>query len=204
MKHLIATVLIAIIMQPAVALDADNDGIDDNIDNCLTVYNADQADADHDGYGNWCDGDFNNDGVVNFADLAVFRATFGSADAVTDLSYNGVVNFQDLARLRLLFGRAPGPSAFVACLDPGPSTTAWLSWNAPILNVDGSPLTDLGYFHIYHSNNLAAPKPAPIQVAASPATLWCLEPSTWYFVVTAVDDSGNESEFSNAQSKVIQ
>jgi hypothetical protein len=36
-------------------LDADGDGVPDNIDNCPTVANADQADADQDGVGDACD-----------------------------------------------------------------------------------------------------------------------------------------------------
>lgn len=91
--------------------DTDNDQVDDGLDNCLALANADQRDADGDGYGNLCDADFNNDGRVNFADLGVFRLTFASADPETDLDGNGVVNFGDLARFRALFGKPPGPSA---------------------------------------------------------------------------------------------
>jgi hypothetical protein len=96
-----------------VFLDDDNDGIKDSIDNCLGAANPDQTDADGDGYGNWCDADFTNDGIVNFGDLAALRTNFGTADAVTDLTSDGVVNFADLARFRALFGKPPGPSALV-------------------------------------------------------------------------------------------
>ena len=36
-------------------IDIDGDGIDDTLDNCLGVSNADQADGDSDGVGNVCD-----------------------------------------------------------------------------------------------------------------------------------------------------
>ncbi|MFQ5634800.1 MAG: hypothetical protein ACE5G3_05675 [Gammaproteobacteria bacterium] len=62
-------------------------------------------------YGNWCDGDFNNDDRTNFGDLAIFRTNFAGTDSVTDLDGSGVVNFGDLARFRALFGKPPGPSA---------------------------------------------------------------------------------------------
>ena len=36
--------------------DADEDGINDLIDNCFGVFNPDQGDADGDGTGDACDG----------------------------------------------------------------------------------------------------------------------------------------------------
>jgi arylsulfatase A-like enzyme len=91
--------------------DADADGVDDSADNCLGLANTDQHDSSADGFGNPCDGDLDGDGMVNFADLALFRARFGSADADADFDGNGAVNFADLARFRSAFGRPPGPSA---------------------------------------------------------------------------------------------
>jgi hypothetical protein len=77
------------------------------------VANPDQRDTDGDGYGNVCDGDLNNDGGVNFADLAIFRGRFVSSDADADFNGDGIVNFADLARFRQLFGAPPGPSGLV-------------------------------------------------------------------------------------------
>ena len=54
--------------QPTV-VDSDNDGVADAFDNCPGMDNADQADWDHDGIGNVCDQDANNDGVLD--DLVV-------------------------------------------------------------------------------------------------------------------------------------
>jgi len=93
--------------------DTDGDGIPDDVDNCMLVPNPDQRDSDGDGYGNACDADLNNDGQVNFADLAIFRSRFGSGDPDADLNGDGVVNFADLARFHELFGRPPGPSGLV-------------------------------------------------------------------------------------------
>ena len=97
----------------SVIADADRDGVDDGRDNCLGAANPGQQDADGDGFGNWCDADFNNDGRVNFADLAAFRASFSTTEPETDLDSNGRVNFADLARFQALFGKPPGPSALV-------------------------------------------------------------------------------------------
>lgn len=91
--------------------DSDGDEVADGVDNCVSVPNPDQRDTDGDGYGNICDADFNNDGVVNFADLAFLRSRFGTSDPDADLDGSGLVNFADLARLQSLFGKPPGPSA---------------------------------------------------------------------------------------------
>jgi hypothetical protein len=92
--------------------DDDNDGVADVADNCLFVPNPSQLDSDGDLYGNLCDGDLNNSGgPVNFADLALFRAAFGTEHAAADLNGSGgLVNFADLALFRSLFGKPAGPS----------------------------------------------------------------------------------------------
>jgi hypothetical protein len=100
--------------------DLDGDGRADAADNCTMAANGplirdagghSQLDADGDGYGNLCDADLDNIGdIVNFADLAIFRAAFGTSDASADLNGSGTVNFADLAIFRILFGQPPGPS----------------------------------------------------------------------------------------------
>jgi hypothetical protein len=69
-----------------------------------------QRDTDGDGYGNVCDADFDQDGLVNFADLATLKRSFYGLYASADLDGDGVVNFRDLVRLKSRFLRAPGPS----------------------------------------------------------------------------------------------
>ena len=44
------------------------DGVQDNIDNCVRVANADQHDADEDGRGDACDDDADDDGIINEQD----------------------------------------------------------------------------------------------------------------------------------------
>ena len=48
--------------------DVDNDGIPSRMDNCPTVANPDQADADNDGVGDACDDDMDGDGILNVLD----------------------------------------------------------------------------------------------------------------------------------------
>jgi len=92
------------------ALDADSDGVADALDNCTLVSNPDQLDTDADGYGNLCDPDLNNDGIVNFLDLNIFSSLFLSQNADADFNGDGLVNFSDLFVLSALFLAAPGPS----------------------------------------------------------------------------------------------
>lgn len=98
--------------------DTDGDGEFDYHDNCYTVANPNQIDADCDGFGNLCDADFNNDNVVNLLDLSVFQQNFLTNDPVVDLNSDGVVNFLDYPILTSLFLQAPGPAGPVlACPD---------------------------------------------------------------------------------------
>lgn len=95
-------------------LDADGDDVDDETDNCLGAANAQQVDADGDGYGNVCDADFNNDCNVNLVDLVAFKAGFAGSDPVLDLNSDGAINLVDLIMFKARFAAAPGPSAQTA------------------------------------------------------------------------------------------
>jgi hypothetical protein len=93
--------------------DTDGDGIPDNVDNCSAVPNANQRDTNGDGFGNMCDPDLNNDGIVNINDLNRLKARLGVlpvVDVDADLDGNGAVNINDLNRLKSFLGKAPGPS----------------------------------------------------------------------------------------------
>ncbi|MFK8016365.1 MAG: dockerin type I domain-containing protein [Gammaproteobacteria bacterium] len=75
------------------------------------VREARQAVHTHgDGFGNLCNADLNNDGVINVVDLGLMRSVFFAADEDADLNGDGIVNAQDLGLLRASFFGAPGPS----------------------------------------------------------------------------------------------
>jgi hypothetical protein len=99
---------------------ADGDGIEDFFDNCYLDSNADQKDFDHDGCGDLCDSDSNNDGVSNAVDFTVFKGTYGKAtgapgyNANYDSNCDGVVNAVDFTVFKGNYGSVTGPSGFPA------------------------------------------------------------------------------------------
>src|SRR6185295_12702728 len=90
--------------------DLDADHIPDVSDNCMQVSNLSQRDSDGDGIGNICDPDLNNDCVVNFSDLGLFKPRFFTSDPDADFDGDGTVNFSDLGILKAAFFLPPGPS----------------------------------------------------------------------------------------------
>jgi hypothetical protein len=99
---------------------ADGDGIEDFFDNCYLDANADQKDIDHDGCGDPCDSDSNNDGLVNAQDLNAFKATYLKAqgnpgyNSAFDATCDGIVNATDLNVFKGNYLQAAGPSGFPA------------------------------------------------------------------------------------------
>lgn len=89
--------------------DADDDGLDDNLDNCIEAPNPNQADTNGDGIGNACDTDIAGPGGVglddcqtNFLDLNELKTAFFSNPQSPgwnpdgDFTQDGFINFPDL------------------------------------------------------------------------------------------------------------
>ncbi len=98
----------------SICTDSDEDGVDDMQDNCLLIENTSQVDTDNDGYGNICDGDFDNNCTTDFIDLQVMKDNFFLAgDLLTDMDGDLNTNFADLSVLKAIFFLPPGPSGAV-------------------------------------------------------------------------------------------
>ena len=90
--------------------DFDGDSLRNFLDNCIFEANSDQRDTNGDGFGNICDPDLNNDGVVNPVDLGIIKSVFFTSDPDADLNGDGAVNPIDLGIVKAFFFSAPGPS----------------------------------------------------------------------------------------------
>lgn len=83
--------------------------------------------------------------------------------------------------------------------------TATLVWDPPTTNADETPLTDLAGYRVYYGTAPGAYGPAIDVVGiATTYTMSGMGLGTYYFAVKAYDIWGNESDFSNMVSKVIE
>jgi hypothetical protein len=107
--------------------DVDGDGTPDLRDNCIEVPNPSQLDVDYDGFGNACDADYNNDGVVGAPDFNQLKPAFGAVlgdalyDVLLDHNGDGAIGAPDVNVLRASFSSPPGPSG-LACAGSVPCT----------------------------------------------------------------------------------
>ena len=83
--------------------------------------------------------------------------------------------------------------------------TVTLTWSAPTTNVDGTPLTDLAGYKIYYgtsSGNYSTTMDYPDPTLTT-TTFAIPKGIMHYFVATAYDSSGDESDFSNEVQKEL-
>ena len=103
-RRALCAAMIAVFVLPAAqAADSDGDGFEDNVDNCTLIANPAQRDSNADGYGNMCDGDFSDDGVINAQDLGIMKDNFFSDNEDTDMNGDGSTNAIDLGLLKTAF-----------------------------------------------------------------------------------------------------
>lgn len=87
----------------------------------------------------------------------------------------------------------------------GPTTdnSVTLAWGKPDKNSDGSDLFDLAGYKIYYGNSPRNYTQSIDVGNITGAVISNLSSGTWCFTTTAYDVSGNESDYSNEECKII-
>ena len=83
---------------------------------------------------------------------------------------------------------------------PSDRYSVTLEWDAPSTDAVGRPLEDLAGYRLYYAPGPAADTPGDEMVDVGDTTrvtVTDLEAGTYVFAVTALDEDGNESEFSD-------
>jgi len=142
---------------------------------------------------------FSEVGLPSFASLTDFNNGTGQIALMpgsTDVGqYTAIVTVTD-------HGSSPltGQSALDITVTSAFHGSALLTWTAPNTNTDGSPLTDLAGFRIYYGSTSGGPYPnmVPINNASvNSHQIDNLSAGAYYFVITALNTSGEESAYSD-------
>ena len=118
-------VLILLAAAPALAVDADLDGVDDAVDNCPGVFNPDQMDSDNDTIGDMCDpdGDPDMDGLPTNLDNCPFVSNPFQNDLDMDAAGDACDNCPNIANVDQ--ADADNDGVGDACETVATSTTHW-------------------------------------------------------------------------------
>lgn len=92
---------------------------------------------------------------------------------------------------------------------PAQTVLDWVSfeWIAPTQNVDDTLLVDLAGYRLYYGTIPGGPYGNNVQIPDPYATTYTIVPlaeNTWYFVLTAYNSLGLESDYSNEASITIR
>jgi hypothetical protein len=142
--------------------------------------------------------------IVNMPAWATFSESTGTLSGTPAQSHVGthaniVITVSDGSATASL----PAFSITVTAVSTGSAT---LSWNPPTTNTDGSPLTNLAGYRVYWGPSIGS-YTSSVTLNNPGLASYVVEnlgPGTYYFVVTARNSAGGESQYSNVASKTIQ
>jgi hypothetical protein len=149
------------------------------------------------------DGDSLNFSIANRPSWATFEASTGRLRGTPGTGTVGT--YRDIT-IRVSDGAlATTLPAFSITVEQVSLGSATLSWVAPTQREDGSALTNLAGYRVRYGT---APGnyPNQVQISNPGITTYVVEnlpPGTYYFVATAYDSNGRESEFSGVVTKTI-
>jgi hypothetical protein len=150
------------------------------------------------------DGDPLTFSIVNRPSWATFSTSTG---ALTGTPAVGTVGTYSGIRISVTDGTDSASLAeFAIQVQQTATGTATVSWTPPTARTDGTPLTDLAGYKVHYGTTLGS-YPNVIVINNAGVTTYVVEnlaPATYYFVTTAFDITGAESDFSNVGSKTIR
>ncbi len=137
-------------------------------------------------------------GLPTWATLNPGTGALGGTPGAADVGSSAIM-------LTVSNGYAQTQTSFTLTVVQTASGSASLSWVAPTLQTDGSPLTDLAGFRVYFSTDptTLSNRTDVSNSTVTTAVVANLTPGTWYFAVTAIDKQGNESDFSGIATKTL-
>jgi hypothetical protein len=149
------------------------------------------------------DGDVLTFAIANVPVWATFNTASGRLSGTPSAGHVGTyanvtISVSDGTTTRSL----PAFSIAVTQVSLGSAT---LSWTAPTLNTDGSPLVDLAGYRIYYGTSSGTLNQT-VQLNSAGLMTYVfsnLSPATYYFAVTAFNANNVESDQSTVVSKVI-
>jgi hypothetical protein len=150
------------------------------------------------------DGDPLTFSIANRPSWATFNASTG---ALTGTPAVGTVGTYPDIRISVTDGTdSAALPAFSIQVQQAATGTATVSWSPPTARTDGTPLTDLAGYKVHYGTTLGS-YPNVIVIDNPGVTTYVvanLAPATYYFVTTAFDTTGAESDYSNVASKTIR
>ena len=138
---------------------------------------------------------------IGAADVTLTWSSTGAASCVAAGAWSGT---KALTGTQVVTGVTATSTFTLTCTEA--SASAVLTWTPPTKNTDGSTLTNLAAYKVYHaatSAGVATATPVVVTAPASTYTVTGLSAGERYFGIKASNSAGVDSDLSNLASKTI-